>query len=85
VSTAAVDFGAPTLNETQTAQGSLRFSAANAQGTSGAVVVARIRFVAQAQGGANLALQITELSAAQTFTNLLSNVTVTNGSVTVRP
>lgn len=78
-------FGAPTVNTTQTAQGSLRFSAANAQGVGGAVVVARVRFVAQATGSAAPLLAITELSAAQTFTNLLSSVVVTNGTVTVRP
>jgi len=78
-------FGSPTINDTQTQQGSLRFSSANAQGVSGSVVVARVRFVAQAAGSATPALSITELSAAQTFTNLLSSVVVTNGSVTVRP
>jgi hypothetical protein len=78
-------FGAPTVNETQVQTGSLRFSAANAQGVAGAVVVARVRFVAQAAGSAAPQLSITELSAAQTFTNLLSSVIVTNGSVTVRP
>jgi hypothetical protein len=79
------DFGTPTINATQTGQGSLRFSAANAQGAAGSVTVARVRFVAQAAGSAAPVLTITELSAALTFTNLLSSVTVTNGSVTVRP
>ena len=78
-------FGTPTINDTQTPQGSLRFSSANAQGVSGSVVVARVRFVAQATGSAEPQLSITELSAAQTFTNLLSSVVVTSGSVTVRP
>jgi hypothetical protein len=78
-------FGTPTINDTQVQQGSLRFSSANAQGVSGSVVVARVRFVAQAAGSAAPQLGITELSAAQTFTNLLSSVVVTNGSVTVRP
>lgn len=78
-------FGAPTVNTTGVQQGSFRFSAANAQGASGSVVVARVRFVAQATGSAAPQLSITELSAAQTFTNLLSSVTVTSGTVTVRP
>jgi hypothetical protein len=78
-------FGAPTVNDTQAQEGSLRFSAANAQGVGGVVVVARVRFLAQATGNATPQLSITELSAAQTFTNLLSSVIVTNGSVTVRP
>jgi hypothetical protein len=78
-------FGAPTINDTEVQQGSFRFSAANAQGVAGSVVVARVRFVAQAAGSAAPLLDITELSAAQTFTNLLSSVVVTNGSVTVRP
>jgi hypothetical protein len=85
VSTATGGFAVPTLNETQTTLGSLRFSAADANGASGAVVVARVRFVAQASGSAAMQLAITELSAAKTFTNLLSSVTVTNGVVTVRP
>jgi hypothetical protein len=78
-------FGTPTINDTQTGQGSLRFSAANATGVGGSVVVARVRFVAQATGTTAPQLAISELSAAQTFTNLLSSVVVTNGSVTVRP
>jgi hypothetical protein len=81
----AGNFGAPTINDTQTGQGSLRFSAANATGVSGSVVVARVRFVAQAAGSSAPQVAISELSAAQTFTNLLSSVVVTNGSVTVRP
>jgi hypothetical protein len=81
----AGNFGAPTINDTQTGQGSLRFSAANAAGVGGSVTVARVRFVAEATGSAAPALTITELSAAQTFTNLLSSVIVTNGSVAVRP
>jgi len=78
------DFGAPTVNDTQVQQGSLRFSAANATGVAGTVVVARLRFVAES-GTAAPQLSITELSAAQTFTNLLSSVVVTSGSVTVQP
>jgi len=78
-------FGTPTINDTQVQQGSFRFSAANAQGVSGSVVVARVRLVAQATGSAAPQLLLTEVSAAQTFTNLLSSVIVTNGSVTVRP
>jgi len=78
-------FGTPTINDTQTGQGSLRFSAANATGVSGSVVVARVRFVAQAAGSSAPQVAISELSAAQTFTSLLSSVVVTNGSVTVRP
>jgi hypothetical protein len=78
-------FGTRTVNDTQTQQGSLRFSAADATGASGDVGVATIRFVAQGTGSAALQLAITEVSAAQTFTNLLSIRTVTVGSVTVRP
>jgi hypothetical protein len=81
----AGNFGTPTINDTETAQGSFRFSAANAAGVAGAVVVAQVRFVAPAQGSGAVQLAITELSAAQTFTNLLSGVVVTSGSVTIRP
>lgn len=73
----------PTVNSGSAASGQLRFSAANATGTGGAVTVANVRFIAKAAGSGNLALAISELSAAQTFTNLLSRVTVTNGAVTV--
>jgi hypothetical protein len=79
------DFGTPTINDTQTGTGLFRFSAANANGVAGSVVVARVRFVADAAGDGNPQLTITELSAALSFTNLLSGVVVTNGSVTVRP
>jgi hypothetical protein len=78
-------FGAPTINDTQTGTGLFRFSAANANGLAGSVVVARVRFVADAAGSGNPQLTITELSAALSFTNLLSSVVVTSGSVTVSP
>ena len=81
----AGNFGAPTINDTQTGTGLFRFSAANANGVAGSVVVARVRFVADAAGSGDPQLTITELSAALSFTNLLSGVVVTNGSVTVRP
>lgn len=79
------DFQAPTVNETATPTGSLRFSSADPAGMGGAVGLATIRFVAQAQGAANLGLSISEMSAAITYTNLLSRVTVTSGTITVRP
>lgn len=78
-------FAAPTVNETAAATGTVRFSSADPNGSGGAVVLAKVRFVAQAQGAGAMALTISEMSAAKTYTNLLSRVTVTNGKITVRP
>lgn len=80
-------FAAPVVNPDGASVGTLRFSAADAGGAAGAVVVARVRFRAVAQGETTAALAISEMSAAQTFTNLsaLNRVTVTSGHVTVRP
>jgi hypothetical protein len=80
-------FAAPTVNSTAAASGQLRFSAADPTGSAGSVVVASVRFKALAPGTSSPALTISEMSAAGTFTNLfaLNRVTVTSGSVTVRP
>jgi hypothetical protein len=80
----AGDFPAPEVNPANAATGELRFAQANAAGAAGAVVLARIRFQAAAAGSAAPAVAITEMSAAVTFTNLIQNVTVTNGTVTVQ-
>ena len=85
VSVQGVDFGSPTVNTAQTSSGVLRFSAADANGVGGAVVVARVRFVASGSGSGTLQLAVTEVSAALSFTNLLTFRTVTAGSVTVVP
>jgi len=67
----------------------LCLAAADPQNASANVVVARVRLRALAQGSTSLALAITELSSnvPPTYTNLLAanRVTVTSGSVTVRP
>lgn len=83
----ATSFAAPVVNADSASAGKLRFSAADASGAAGQVVVARVRFRAVAQGATTAALAISEMSAAQTFTNLsaLNRVTVTSGHVTVRP
>jgi hypothetical protein len=81
-------FAAPTVNSGSASSGQLRFSAADPTGASGAVVVARVRLRALAAGTTATALSVTEMSATSpTFTNLFAanRVTVTNGSVTVRP
>jgi len=84
VAVEAGDFPAPYTNTGSVGSGQLRFAQADATGQGGVVVVARVRFQALAAGAANATLAVSELSAAQTFTNLISVVTVTNGTVTVR-
>ncbi len=78
------DFPQPEVNTMNVSSGELRFAQANANGTSGATVLARVRFLAQATGTTQPALSISELSAAITFTNLVDRVTVTNGTVTIQ-
>lgn len=85
VSVQGVDFGPPTVNTSQTSTGVLRFSAADANGVGGTVVVARVRFVALGTGSGTFQLAVTEVSAALSFTNLLTFRTVTVGSVAVVP
>jgi hypothetical protein len=80
----AGDFPPPEVNTTSTSSGQLRFAQANANGTGGAPVLARVRFVAQAAGVEQPALTVTEMSAAVTFTNLINRITVTNGTVTIQ-
>jgi hypothetical protein len=82
--TLAGDFPEPEENISSVGAGELRFAQANAAGMGDVVVVARVRFQTVAAGAAAASLSVTELSAAQTFTNLISLVTVTNGTVTVR-
>jgi hypothetical protein len=77
-------FPAPQVNTANTSTGELRFAQANPSGSSGNVVVARVRLRALASATVATAVTISELSAAVTFTNLINQVTVTNGTVTVR-
>ena len=78
------NFASPTINDANASAGELRFGSADANGVGGQVVVANVRFVAAAGGTTAATLEVSEMSAAQTFTNLISRVTVTNGFVTVR-
>ena len=78
------DFAAPEFNDANAAQGELRIAQVNSSGAGGGpVVLARIRFNAVGSGTTDAAAAISEMSAAISFTDLLSNVTVTNGTVTV--
>jgi hypothetical protein len=77
------DFASPTVNDSNAGSGELRFGSADASGVDGGVVVARVRFVAAAQGSTTATVAVSEVSAARTFTNLISRLTVTNGFVTV--
>jgi hypothetical protein len=86
VSVVNTTFAAPTVNADSVAQGLLRFASADASGAAGQVVVARVRLRAVAAGTTSPAITITEMSGVSpTYTNLVSRVTVANGSVTVRP
>jgi hypothetical protein len=78
------DFPVPQVNSANAAVGELRFAQAEANGAAGTVVVARVRLVTLAAGSTVPAVAITEMSAAQTFTDLLARVTVTSGTVTVQ-
>jgi hypothetical protein len=80
----AGDFPAPQVNDANAGSGELRFAQANADGASGVVVVARVRFEAVAAGSTSTAASISEMSAAVTFTDLIGRLTVTNGTVTVQ-
>ena len=79
----AGDFPAPQFNDADAAAGELRFAQVSPSGFGGSVVVARIRFTKVGLGRTKPTVAITEMSAAVTFTDLLSRVTVTNGTVTV--
>lgn len=86
----SADFAAPVVNAFAD---SVNFSAASASATPASlpavVKVARVRFKALAAGSTVMTLLVKELSSAvpPTYTNLLqaNRVTVTSGSVTVRP
>ncbi len=80
----AGDFPAPEVNTTNTGSGELRFAQANASGTGGSPILARVRFVARTPSTSQPALTISEMSAALTYTNLIDRVTVTLGTVTIR-
>ncbi len=85
VSSAAVSggFAAPTLNETQTASGQLRFGSADASGSGGAFALIEVTFTAAVTGSSPLTLTLTDLSMAKTFTQLLSAAVIVSGSATV--
>jgi hypothetical protein len=83
-------FAAPVVNAgTGTCGHQLCLAAADPQNATSNVVVARVRLLALKAGSTATTLGITELSSdvAPTFTNLYAanRVTVTSGSVTVRP
>ena len=77
-------FAAPTVNETLTSAGQLRFGSADPTGKGGAMALIGVTFVAAGPGVNGLQLALTDLSAAVTFTNLLPGAAVVPGSVTIR-
>jgi len=76
-------FAAPTLNETQTASGQLRFGSADPNGSGGAFALIEVTFTAAAAGSSPLTLALTDLSTAKTFIQLLPAAVVVSGSATV--
>ncbi len=79
-------FVAPTLNESATASGQLRFGAANAVGTAGPTVgLVMVVFVANAVGNSPLTFSVTDLSGINpTFTQYVSAAVITASTVRVQ-
>ena len=78
-------FTAPTINATGVTSGLLRFGAADPAGAAGPTVgLIDIVFVAQASGSAALALRVSDLTAAVTFTRLLPAAVIHTGNVRVQ-
>ena len=81
-------FVAPTVNTGNTGSGQVRFGAADAAGsTAQPVGLAAIRLMAGASGSSPLTFTLTDLSAAITFTNLLTRAPaalVVSGAVRVQ-
>jgi hypothetical protein len=81
-------FVTPTVNTTNAASGQLRFGAADPVGSAAQPVgLAAIRLRAAASGSSALTFTLTDLSAAVTFTNLLTRAPaalVVSGTVRVR-
>ncbi len=73
----------PTVNDADSATGIIRFSDANPTGTTGAINIINIRLKAFAPGTSVLDLAYSAMSSASTFKNLLTILTVNDGSVTV--
>jgi hypothetical protein len=85
VSTAPAGFAAPVLNETATASGQLRFSAASPNGAAGPMIVlVDVKFVAGASGASPLTFGLTELySSISPYADLLPPAIVLSGGVRV--
>ncbi|NOZ56862.1 MAG: hypothetical protein GXO73_08770, partial [Calditrichaeota bacterium] len=76
-------FDSPTVNEADTASGTLRFSDAYANGASGKVNVIHVTFEAVGYGQSVLDLEFSAMAAAYTFADLLPYLTVNDGNVDV--
>jgi len=85
VSTDTAAFAAPVLNETNTGTGELRFGAADVVGNVGpAIALVDVKFVARAAGASPTTFALTDLSAAVTFTQMLTQALVLSGGVQVK-
>jgi hypothetical protein len=77
--------GGTIINTTGTGTGQLRFGAADPAGHAGpTVALLDIKLVATSAGSSPLALTLTDLSAAGTFTNLLPGARIVSGRVEVK-
>ena len=85
VSSAAVagGFAAPTINETNTGAGHLRFGSADPVGSAGAFALIEVKFVGAATGNSPLTLSLTDLSTAKTFVQLLPTAVILSGWATI--
>jgi len=77
--------GAATVNATAASTGVLRFGSADATGVAGpAITLVDVKFLAGGAGASPLTLEMTDLSAATTFTQMRPQALVLSGSVQVK-
>ncbi|NIA28972.1 MAG: hypothetical protein GWP06_03555, partial [Actinobacteria bacterium] len=76
-------FNNPTVNEGNVSSGVLNFSDAQSSGGTGVINTINVQLKAIAAGTSTLNLEYSAMAAAVTFIDLLPNLTVNDGSVTV--
>jgi len=76
-------FTDPTVNDGNVASGVLSFSDASSSGGSGVINTINVQLKAISGGTSALDLEYSAMAAALTFVNLLPNLTVNDGSVTI--
>jgi len=71
------------VNINDAATGHIVFNGANATGATGTITVLTVTFDVVGAGTSALDLEYSAMAAATSFANLLTNLTITDGSVTV--